>query len=355
MDELEVRMPELSDQLLMLALLLLVVFSPWLWQQAQRALLRLVDLGYYRWCAFRTTRLLIDILQFLPLSASARSPLERLKFYVHEALGNTQAAIEGAHRLATHAKEDGCWWCANGAVNLFINAGLYQEALDIEKGWKHPLDEEVQQQALVRFNLVEAVYNLGDWSAASMRLSELEDVARSVPFLWNFFPIQKAWILAHSGDGESALVALDAVDWTQIPRPYQSEFHYARAAALLAVHRYEEAHRAALEGLNSAHRAASQRNGLFMRGRIFLAEGRLEEALRCFETGAKHPYKGQGGDALLAWGECLGKLGRHEEARKVLQLVLERDSQSSAARQAAFLLRPDSSSPALSPGRTVKP
>jgi TolA-binding protein len=342
MDEYSAHIPEPSE-LLLIALIVLMVVSPWLWQHAQRALLRLVDVGYYQWCAFRATRLLIDILQFLPTSASARSPLQRMKFYVHAALGNTQTAVEGAHQLAAHAKEDGCWWCANCAVNLFINAGLYQEALDIEREWKQPLDEEVpvQQQALVRFNLVEAVYNQGDWSTADAQLDELEDVACADPLLRNFFPVQKAWILAHTGNAESALAGLDTVDWAQVPRPYQSEVHYARAATLLALHRYDEAHRAALEGLKSARRASSQRNGVFMLGHIALAEGRLEEAVRHFEAGASHSYKGQGGDALLAWGKCLEKLGRQDEAKAVWQLVLERDKQSGAARQAAFLLRPD--------------
>ncbi|HYO72938.1 MAG TPA: tetratricopeptide repeat protein, partial [Archangium sp.] len=90
------------------------------------------------------------------------------------------------------------------------------------------------------------------------------------------------------------------------------------------------------------------RNGLLLLGRIALAAGRLEEALRFFEAGATHPYKGQGGDGLLAWGDCLAKLGRQEEARKTWQLVLDRDAQSGAASEAASRLGLHARRPAAS-------
>jgi tetratricopeptide (TPR) repeat protein len=135
---------------------------------------------------------------------------------------------------------------------------------------------------------------------------------------------------------------------------YRCEFFFTRAAALLALHRYGEARRAAEEGLERARRVSSTRNGLFLLGRIALAAERLEEALRFFEAGATHPtYKGQGGDALLAWGDCLEKLGRHEEARVAWGLVLERDAQSGAAWEAQARL--GITAPGLAPrtpGRT---
>ncbi|MCY1076192.1 tetratricopeptide repeat protein [Archangium lansingense] len=322
-------------------LLLVLAASLLLWSRVHRVLLRLtVRCG--EWGAFQAALALTRLLEWLPLTARMRTLLWREKLYAHSALGNTGTAVAGARRLAVHAKADGCTRCATCAVNVFINAGLYREALDLERGWKGPSEEapsaERNEWALVRFNLVEAVYNLGSWEAASARLSTLEETARGFPFLWNFFPVQRAWILAHTGRGEEALAALENVDCRLVPRVYRSEVRFTRAAALLALCRYEEAEREARMGLKLARRASSTRNGLFLLGRIAMAAGRLEEALRFFEAGATHAYKGQGGDGLLAWGDCLGKLGRHEEAREAWQRVLARDTQSGAASKAASRL-----------------
>ena len=287
---------------------------------------------------YRATRALVAFLEKLPLEDWMRASLWRMDLYALSALGETEAAVAGARRLAVHAKADGCVDCANCVVNLFINAGLYLEALAIEKGWQGPSEPQTphaeQEWALVRFNLVEAVYNLGGWEAALARLNALEEVARRHPFLWNFFPVQRAWILAHTGRGTEALDALRQVDWRGVPPEYRSEVCFTRAAALLALRRYDEAHQEASAGLKLALRASSTRNGLFLLGRIAHAAGRREEALRFFEAGARHPYKGQGGDALLAWGDCLDELGRHEEAREAWRLVLDRDKQSGAAWEA---------------------
>jgi len=316
-----------------------------LWKRAHWLLFRLAWRCSHSG-AYRATRALVAFLERLPLEAGMRASLWRMELYALSALGETEAAVAGARRLVVHARADGCAPCANCVVNLFINAGLYLEALSIERGWQGPAEpqtpHEEQEWALVRFNLVEAVYNLGGWEAAHARLNALEEVARRHPFLWNFFPVQRAWILAHTGRGAEALEALRQVEWRSVHREYRSEVCFTRAAALLALRRYDEARQEASAGLKLALRASSTRNGLFLLGRIAHAAGRREEALGFFEAGARHLYKGQGGDALLAWGDCLDELGRHEEAREAWRLVLDRDKQSGAAWEATSrLVNPD--------------
>ncbi|MGZ3458928.1 MAG: hypothetical protein ACXU86_10550, partial [Archangium sp.] len=194
------------EVLVILAALLL------LWSRVHLALYHLTAWCDF-WGAFRTTRVLADFLERRPLADWMKSSLWRMELDAHSALGNTQQAVAGARQIAAHAKADGCTHCANCAVNIFINAGLYLEALDIERGWQGPSAPEepsaAQEWALVQFNLVEAVYNLGGWDAANARLTALEEQARRYPFLWNFFPVQRGWILAHTGQGEDALAALE--------------------------------------------------------------------------------------------------------------------------------------------------
>lgn len=308
------------------------------------ALFALAEECSFHWGAYRGTLRLTRAIGLLGADEVMRRSLRQLRVHAHEALGETSRALEGARRLVAEARATGDWSLANTAINTFINAGLYQEALEVERGWEpqsEPIPEECEpdeQAALARFNLCEALYNLGDWEAASERLRAVEEAAAGEPLLRQAILMQRAWIQAHTGHGADALATLELLDREDIPRVYWSEVAFTRAAALLELRRYDEAGEAARMGLKLARRVASTRNGLFMLGHIALAAGRLEEAARHFEAGAAHPYKGQGGGALLAWGDCLEKLGRGERAREAWRLVLERDPQSAAAREAASRL-----------------
>jgi tetratricopeptide (TPR) repeat protein len=327
-----------------LALALLAVIAVLLRQPLIDALLALAEECSFQWGAYRGTLRLTRAIGMLGADELTRRSLRQLQVHAHEALGQTARAVEGARRLADEARSVGDWSLANTAINTFINAGLYQEALGVERRWEpravdgseEPGPDE--EEALARFNLCEALYNLGEWEAARERLRAVEESPAGEPLLRHAILMQRAWIQAHTGQGAEALATLERLSREDIPRVYWSEVSFTRAAALLALRRYDEAGNEARVGLKLARRVASTRNGLFMLGHIALAAGRLEEAARHFEAGAAHPYKGQGGSALLAWGDCLEKLGRSERAREAWRLVLERDPQSVAAREAALRL-----------------
>jgi tetratricopeptide (TPR) repeat protein len=297
-------------------------------------LFSLAETCSFDWGTYRGTLRLLRVIRLLGPDVPMRRMLHQLSVHAHEALGDTARAVEGARRLANEARAVGDWGLANTAINTFINAGLYQEALEVERGWE-PQAEPDEEWGLAQLNLTEALYNLGDWTAASERLRAVEEVASGESLLRHALLLQRAWILAHTGRGEDALATLESLNLQCLPRVYWSEVAFARASVLLALRRFEEAGARAREGLVLARRASSTRNGLFLLGRISLEAGRLEEAMRHFEAGAAHPYQGQGGGGLLAWGDCLERLGQGARAREAWRLVLERDPQSAAAREAA--------------------
>ncbi|HYO65244.1 MAG TPA: hypothetical protein VEU33_04115, partial [Archangium sp.] len=124
-------------------LFLVLAASLLLWSRVHRVLLGLTARCCYEWGAFRATLALAHFLKWLPLAAWMRARLWREELYAHSALGHTGTAVAGARRLAVHAKADGCLPCATCVVNLFINAGLYLEALDIERGWQGPSESNL--------------------------------------------------------------------------------------------------------------------------------------------------------------------------------------------------------------------
>ena len=96
--------------------------------------------------------------------------------------------------------------------------------------------------------------------------------------------------------------------------------------------------------MRAAVRVSSRRNALAISGRVAAAMHDWTEAERMFRAAALHPYRGQGGDALLLWGDVLSRLGRLDEARRAYALAVERDPQSESAqlaqaRSATALLR----------------
>lgn len=234
-----------------------------------------------------------------------------------------------------NVEEQSRWGWSVSTANAFITAGRYWEALAVESMWG---DEYLAQShaepdddfALLQVNLAEAEYNLGRWEEARRRLQPLEHL--ELPeIVAHGVTLQLAWIAAHRGDGNLARKLANRASEESMPEVYRTEVHYTRALAMLSLGRFEKAERLVRHGLKLAMRRSSERNGLYLLGRVLAAAGSVEEALGCFERGAEHDYKGQGGDGLLFWGDLLHRCGREEEARRAWALAIERDEQSESA------------------------
>jgi tetratricopeptide (TPR) repeat protein len=243
--------------------------------------------------------------------------------------GNVAEAVEAARALLRFSAPLSL---PNAAINAFISAGLYAEAVEV--GQQPYKSFRSAEWALVQVNLAEALYNLGQWKEAWELLEGLDDLAAPSPIAADGLAIQRAWILAHQGKGTEALAELEKADRGGIPPIFQTETHYARGAAHLAAGQPAEALAEIEQGAKVALRVSSQRNALFMRARVALAQGRLDEAEHLCREASAHPYRGQGGDGLLLWGDILERLNRSGEAVEAWRLAVERDPQSESARLA---------------------
>ncbi len=294
-----------------------------------------------RWGAWRTALVVSRLLRG-PIFDQSLDPSATIEIPAWRGLLRTEEAVDRAVRLIPSLSGKPWvmrWHTTNIVVETLIWAGRYRNALAIESAWPAEeaaelLDSPFDQYALVQINLAEALYNLGSWDAAWVKLAPLDDSAKSNAVTHAGLRVQRAWIAAHQGRGAQAWEFLCGVRRRDFPAVYRSEYHYARAATLLVLGRAVEARDEVQDGLDVAKRPSSIRNGFFMRGRIELTLGNLEQAERWFWQGAAHPYHGQGGDGLLLWGDCLERQGRLEEARKAWELVLVCDPESESANSA---------------------
>lgn len=231
--------------------------------------------------------------------------------------------------------ETGRPWVLNRAVDGLIAAGRYAEALALPDRFETVGSRDSTHELLVQINLAEAEYNLGRWGAAWERLRGLDPLAAAFPIARAGLSQQRAWIAAHTGRAQEALHSLQRAELRDLPRNYHAEHHFTGAAALLGTGRLEAAREAALAGARAAIRPSSKRNSYFVRARVSAAAGDWTRAESLCRTAAVHPWRGQGGDGLLLWGDVLDRLDRLEEAQQAWALAIERDGQSQSARLAA--------------------
>jgi tetratricopeptide (TPR) repeat protein len=230
-------------------------------------------------------------------------------------------------------------WVLNTAVDALIAAGSYEEALALPFRFVVRGSRDTAHELLVEINLAEAEYNLGRWEDAWDRLRDLDPLAAAFPIARAGLAQQRAWIAAHTGRPEEALHFWRRADIDDLPRHYHAEHFFTGAVACIAADRFECARRCALDGASAAIRRSSKRNALFIRARVAAAMGEPARAESLCREAAADPYRAQGGDGLLLWGDLLLRLEHRGEARQAYALAIDRDRQSASARLAAERLR----------------
>jgi tetratricopeptide (TPR) repeat protein len=217
-----------------------------------------------------------------------------------------------------------------------ISAGAYEAALGAEpQPCKPKSTYDALCLALIQINLAEAEYNVGHWDAAQTRLEGLDLACRPFPIARAGLQQQRAWIAAHQGRGTEALEFCASVKPRWFPPIYRAEYHFTRAAALLAAGPIDDVEAAVGQGERLARRLSSKRNALFLRARLAATRGDWVGAERLCREAANHAFRGQGGAGLLLWAQALKQLDRLSEADEALKLVSQRDPESEAATAAA--------------------
>lgn len=225
-------------------------------------------------------------------------------------------------------------WELNCAVDGLIAAGRYAEALSLPARFSVVGKRDSASELLVQINLAEAEYNLGDWRAAWERLRGLDPLTAAFPIARAGLAQQRSWIAAHQGKPDEALHQWRRAELRDLPAAYHAEHFFTGTMALIGAGEVEAAGRCAEAGAQVATRPSSRRNALFIKAQVALAAGEIFLAESLCRAGAANPYRRQGGDGLLLWGELLERIGWRAQARSAYGLAVERDAQSESARTA---------------------
>lgn len=214
-------------------------------------------------------------------------------------------------------------YLANNAACIDVASGHYLRAMTRRAQFGLGATRSV-----LRVNEAEALMNMGRAEESLLWADQCRDAG---PFERTGAALHCTWVLSRLGRVAEAREAFARADESALPADFRTEHHFSEAFLRLAEEDHAHARRCVDRGLAMAARVSSQRNALFLHGTIAADEGRHQEAIVWFEQGAAHAYRGQGGEALLAWGDCLAALDRAADARRAWGLVLERDPESSFA------------------------
>lgn len=220
----------------------------------------------------------------------------------------------------------------NTAVCLEVAAGRYSQALLWRGLWS--VAKPSEYELLVRINEAEALANLGRFEESLAWIDREGSQSLTIAGI----AAHRAWCLAALGRPDEGRAALSKGKPRSLGREYRSEWHFSEAAIAVASAQWDEAAGALERAELFARRASTKRNLSFMNGMRLASQGRHQEALPHFERGASSIYVGQGGDALLTWGDSLMALGRHDEAQRVWALCVDRDPQAPSATAAQLRL-----------------
>jgi tetratricopeptide (TPR) repeat protein len=220
----------------------------------------------------------------------------------------------------------------NWLVNIDVASGCYARA----QTWRArasslpPTLDEV-----VRLNEAEALANQGQVEAS---LAHVEHLPCLMPMMHSARAGHRAWSLAQQSDAAGARAALVEGREEDLPEDYRAEWSFSTFVVCLAEGALPAAAQALKTARARARRETTRRNLLFLEARLAEREGDDARAAGLYAQGAAHPYRFQGGEALLAWGDCLTRLGRRDEARAAWELCRARDPESWAAPVAAARL-----------------
>ncbi|HEX2675462.1 MAG TPA: hypothetical protein VHM19_02450 [Polyangiales bacterium] len=255
--------------------------------------------------------------------------------------GRVDDALAWVEALADELPFEICPWIhVTAMIDTLIMAGRYREALALPDHWSaasraRGAARQPEAYVLARVNACEALYNLGRVDEAAALVADLHfecDRERS-PAVRAGVRVQQAWIAALAGRARDALELTH--DARALPVTYRAELAYTRALSWSLLGEHARARSEALRGFRRSVRVSSFRNGHYLLGVLAHRAGEHVRALPHFEVGAMHPYRGQGGSALLCYGDTLRALGREREARAAYALVIARDPQGAACRDAS--------------------
>ncbi len=244
-------------------------------------------------------------------------------------------ALDAAQGLTAPTGEIGPL-VVNLLVCVEVAAGRYREALAWRARWPEAVGAG-EPERLIRINEAEALACLGR-PEESLAWTDYGDAVTD--YVRTGRAMHRAWVFAELGRFDEARASFDepGVAVQNLDQPYQAECHFARYALALASREWTLAAQSLESASKAVVRASSRRNVHFFKGRLAFAQGDLSTAVVHFARGATNRYRGQGGPALLEWGDALRGLHREAEARVAWRRCSAEDPQSPCAVVAAARL-----------------
>jgi len=246
---------------------------------------------------------------------------------------DTAAAIADLERLIADSRNPlGPAPTSAWLVDIWVNAGRYRAAVLAPRryGWRSMQLRFPAEFSVSHVNRAEALHNLGRSDLALKLLARIRQRNTS-PIGINGGMALESWILADLGRAREARAVFEHIDPRPLTPYYAAETHFTRALIELCSGDYERAFDVASAGVATVVRASSERNGLFLLGRIEALRGNLEQALALYERGRTHRYRGQSARGLLELAELYERHARTDAARAVYAQAINEDPESAAA------------------------